>query len=43
MQKQLLPDVKTTGYYAGWLLMQGVPETWRQYRPFTISLQFTYK
>ncbi|PJR59956.1 hypothetical protein CWM52_19840 [Raoultella sp. T31] len=22
--------------------LQGVPETWRQYRPFTKSLQLTY-
>ncbi|GAB52248.1 hypothetical protein EH105704_06_00185 [Atlantibacter hermannii NBRC 105704] len=33
---------KTTGYYAGWLSVQEFPETWRQYRLFTKSLQLTY-
>ncbi len=39
--KTLLPDAKTTRYNAGWLGIAGVPETWRQYRLFTKSLQLT--
>ncbi len=33
--KTLLPDAKTTRYNAGGSGLQGVPETWRQYRLFT--------
>jgi hypothetical protein len=36
---QMLKRHKTTLGGSG---LQGVPETWRQYRPFTKSLQLTY-